>query len=139
MDYDEMYNKNVNMNYFFTNYPGSKLMVGKINLANAIARLSKKEYYTLVTYKEGESLPEQYVPYDGLSSEDGTLFATINPNVRVGYIVVKSGIQMISRLPDTEYGGPRYLLGPGPEEVNLYDLIQEQYDETIKKDSEIKM
>ena len=109
-------------------------MVGKINLNNAIARLSKDEYYTLVTYQEGEELPKQYIPLSGLSSEDGTLFATFNPDVRYLHnICVNGGIQMISRLPDSITGSPRYLLGPGPEIVSLEDLIMEQYNEYMKQ------
>ena len=127
MDYDKQYEDNVDRKWFFSDYPGNKLLVGKISLKNAMARMNKNEYYTLVTYNEGETLPEQYVPYEGLSSEDGTLFATINPNIRVSSICHNGGIQMVSRLGRPE-DSVRYLLGPGPEEVLLDDLIQEQYD-----------
>jgi hypothetical protein len=33
---------------------------------------------------------------------------------------------MISRLMDLEPGNPNYLLGPGPGEISLSDLINEQ-------------
>ena len=127
MDYDKIYEGNIDRKWFYSDYPGNKLVVGKISLKNAMARMNKNEYYALVTYNEGETLPEQYVAYDGLSSDDGTLFATINPDVHVSSICHNGGIQMISRLgrPDESI---RYLLGPGPEKVYLDDLIQEQYD-----------
>ena len=58
MDYDKIFEGDINRNFFYTNYPGNKLMAGKISLKNAIERLSKNEYYVLVSYSEGETLPE---------------------------------------------------------------------------------
>ena len=133
MDYDKIFEQNIDRKFFYTDYPGKKMMVGKISLNHAIARLSKGEYYTLVTYQEGEKLPKEYIPLNGLTSEDGTLFATFNPGIRYLHnICVNGGIQMISRLPDSKTGSPRYLLGPGPEIVTLEDLIMEQYNEYIQ-------
>jgi len=133
MDYDRIFENDLQRKFFYTDYPGAKMMVGKISLGNAVARLSKNEFYTLVTYNEGEVLPEQYIAVSELKSDDGTLFATINPNTRFNYICKDSGIQVISRLPDLEKSGPRYLLGPGPDTVELVDLINEQYNEYLNQ------
>ena len=128
MDYDKVFENNVDKAFFYTNYPGNKLVDGKISLENAVARMGKNEFYTLVTYNEGDVLPEQYIPYNQLSSDDGTLFATVNPNVRFYDICQNGGIQKISRVQDSEFGSPRYLLGTGPEIVELDDLINGQYE-----------
>jgi len=128
MDYDEIYKDDIDRKWFYSDYPGNKLVVGKIGLKNAMARMNKNEYYALVTYNEGETLPEYYVPYEGLTSDDGTLFATISSEIRIDDIYHNGKIQKVTGL-----GRPnesiRYLLGPGPETVYLDDLIQEQYDD----------
>ena len=71
------------------------------------------------------------MPLPALSDGGDTLFATVDidlyPNFRFHYICQKGGIQMVSRLQDIEPGNPNFLLGPGPEEVSLGDLIEEQY------------
>ena len=82
MDYDNIFKEDLNTKFFYTDRPGNKMVVGKISLENAKARLDKNEYYILVTYHEGETLPEQYIPLEMLRSNDGTLFATLNPNIR---------------------------------------------------------
>lgn len=129
IDYDEVFSDDLGKKFFYTNYPGNKMMEGKISLKNAIARSYVGEYYTLVTYREGDELPKQYTPLNGLTSEDGTLFATVNPNVtRMDYICRNGGIQMISRLSDETKGNPRYLLGPGPGEITLGDIVSKQYE-----------
>lgn len=133
MDYDEIFENDINRKFFYTDYPGNKMVVGKISLNNAIARLDKNEYYTFVTYQEGEILPKEYIPLNGLESNDGTLFATLNPKIRYIYdICMNGGIQRISRLMDSETGSPRYMLGPGPNEISLDELIISQYNEYIK-------
>lgn len=133
MDYDKIFENDIERKLLYTDYRGAKMMVGKISLENAVARLSKNEFYTLVTYNEGEILPEQYIAMSELKSDDGTLFATINPNRHFHYICKNGRIQMISRLPDLEKSGPRYLLGPGPDTVELVDLINEQYNEYLNQ------
>lgn len=133
MDYDKIFENDLDRKFFYTDYPGEKMVVGKISLSNAIARLSKNEHYTLVTYYEGDVLPEQYIPLDQLTSNDSTLFATLNPNMHLWYICKEDGgIQRISRLPDLSSGSPNYLLGPGPDTVSLEDLVMKQYNEYIK-------
>ena len=133
MDYDKVFAEDIERKFFYTDYDGAKMMVGRISLENAIARLSKREFYTLVTYYDGDLLPEQYVPLTGLKSEDGTLFATLNPNNRNMYNICRNGgIQRISRLMDAPSGSPRYLLGPGPDVVTLEELITEQYEQYVK-------
>ena len=135
MDYNSIFDKNIDQKFFYSDYPGSKLMVGNVSLKNAQARLDKSEYYVLVTYKDGEKLPQQYRPLDGLTSEDGTLFATVSNDVYTPYICRNGGIQLASRLPG--YGNSaEYLLGPGPETVLLDDLIEEQYEEYKKQHGE---
>ena len=134
MDYDKIFERDINTDFFYSNYSGRKMVVGKINLNNAIARLSKNEFYTLVTYNEGEVLPEQYIPLNNLTSDDGTLFATLNPNIRyINYICMNGGIQQISVLPQLNSGGPRYLLGPGPDIVTLEELIMSQYNKYMEE------
>ena len=133
MDYDKIFEQDIDRNFFYTNYPGKKLMAGKISLENAKARLSKNEYYAFVTYTENEILPQQYLPLSNLASDDGTLFATINRDVRyISHLCNNGGIQMISRLPDIEPGNPRYLLGPGPDKISLKDIILKEYEEYQK-------
>ena len=137
MDYDRIFEIDLDRKFFYTDYPGKKMMVGRISLKNAIARLSKNEYYTLVTYTEGEELPEQYIPLSGFTSDDGTLFATINPNTRFSDICRNGGIQRISRLFDLSPGNPNYLLGPGPDTVSLSDLVMEQYNKYNQEKTQI--
>ncbi len=128
MDYDKIFNEDINKEFFYTNYPGRKLMLGKISLENAKNRLSKNEYYAFVTYNEGEILPQEYVAINGLPSDDGMLFATVNPDInRISYICDNGKIQMISRLPDNEPGNPKYLLGSGPDEISQRDIVLKEY------------
>ena len=134
-DFDKIFEGDIERKFFFTDYPGDKMMVGKISLNNAKARMSKNEYYTLVTYTYGEELPERYMPLPGLESADGTLFATLNPNHHIWNICRDGGIQRISRLPDLENGSPNYLLGPGPNTIALYDMIMDQYAAVTGNDS----
>ena len=133
MDYDKIFGDDIRKKLLYTDYPGSKLMVGKISLKNALSRLDKHEYYVLVTYGENEKLPVQYVPLAGYENEEGDLFATINPDVHLDEICRDGGIQKITRLPDFGSNIPRYLLGPGPETVTLDDLIMEQYTLNYEK------
>jgi hypothetical protein len=133
MNYDRVFNNDLDRKFFYSDYPGRKLMVGSISLSNAIARLNNIEYYVLVTYKREENLPEQYIPLNSLISDDGTLFATLNPSIRyINYICQDGGIQTVSRLTDLDSGSPNYLLGPGPETVSLEDLIMKEYHDYIK-------
>lgn len=139
MDYDKIYEIDINQNYFYTNYPGNKLMVGKISLNYAIERLKKNEYYTLVAYTEGEELPKEYIPLKNLTNDNGILFATVNPNINFWDICRNGGIQRISQLArKTPSDSPRYLLGPGPDIVSLEDIIAEQYNKHYKLQQETK-
>ena len=126
-DYDKIFANDIERKFFFTDYPGDKMMVWKISLDNAKARMSKNEYYTLVTYTYGEELPERYLPLEGLQSADGTLFATVNPEYHIWNICRNGGIQRISRLQDLPNGSPNYLLGPGPDTISLFEMVEEQY------------
>ena len=140
MDYDKIFEQDIERKFFYTDYPGKKIVAGKISLENAIARLSKDEYYTLVTYCEGDMLPEQYLPLSNLASDDGTLFATLNPNERFFDMCRNGGIQRITRMNDLSSGSPNYLLGPGPDTVSLEELVMEQYNKYMaSKDSSVKM
>ena len=133
MDYDKIFDIDIDKNFFYSNFPGKKMVDGKISLKNAIARLNKGEYYTFVTYNEGDILPKEYVPLNGYESEYGTLFATLNPNITyIDNICRNGGIQLISRLNDLEPGNVRYLLGPGPATISLNSMVKAQYENYIK-------
>ena len=128
-DYDKIFDENPDYNFFYNapNYDGPKLVAGRVSLKNAIARLNKGEVYAIVKYHEGEELPEQYMPLENSNVNGGdTLSATIKPDLRLYDLCANDGIQRISRLRDDEFGSPRYLLGPGPDEVSLTDLIASQ-------------
>lgn len=128
-DYDKIFDENPDYDFFYNKagYDGPKLVAGRVSLKNAIARLNKGEVYTIVKYQEGEQLPEQYMPLENSNVNGGdTLFATIKPNLRLYDLCANGGIQTISRLSDDEFGSPRYLLGPGPDEVTLNELIASQ-------------
>lgn len=139
-NYDETFKSDSKRKFFYSDYVGPKLVNGKVNLANAKAREELDEYYALVTYQEGEELPKEYRTLTGLTSEDGELFATINLEnaPRMHYICKYSSIQMISRLNDAAPGNSRYLLGPGPDTVELLDLVMEQYDGYMKEKNSAK-
>ena len=132
MDYDKIFENDIDRKFFYTDYPGDKMMVGRISLKNAQARLDKNEYYTLVTYSEQETLPEQYIPLHDLPSEDGTKFATINPNIDLWNICRDGGIQRITKLFSSEY-----LLGPGPDKVSLTDIILDQYEKYTESKKQV--
>lgn len=140
MDYDRIFEQNIDMKFFYTDYPGKKIVDGRISLENAIARLSKDEYYTLVTYCEGDILPQQYLPIPTLTSDDGTLFATLNPDTLFYDICRNGGIQRISRMKDLSSGSPNYLLGPGPDTISLEEMVMEQYGKYMEsKESSVKI
>ena len=132
MNYNKLFDENPDTEFFYNapGYRGNKMVVGMVSLKNAIARLDKDEFYTLVTYKEGQELPKQYKNVL-LDSQDDTLFASYNPDeVRVSYICEDGGIQTVSRLADNEKGA-NYLLGPGPDEVSLNDLVIREYNKYL--------
>lgn len=139
-NYDETFKSDAKRKFFYSDYVGPKLVNGKVNLKNAKEREELDEYYVLVTYQEDDELPKAYRPLIGLTSEDGELFATINLEnaPRMHYICRDGGIQMISRLNDAAPGNYRYLLGPGPDTVELLDLVMEQYDGYMKSKSNQK-
>ena len=126
MNYDKIFDQDVDRNFFYNEpgFRGRKLIVGVISINNAVERLKKDEYYTLVTYMDGEKLPEEYVPLDE-RLESGDLLATVNPKLNMQDIVRNGGIQMISKLSN----GDEYLLGPGPDTFYLSEMVQSQVDE----------
>jgi hypothetical protein len=136
-NFNKIFDENPDAKFFYTDYPGTKLVDGWVSLKNAKARKDKDEFYALVTYHDGEELPEEYVPIKDYESEDGTLFATINPDYPFHFFDIcrNAGIQRITELPSREDEGPRYLLGPGPDEITLAELINTQYDRYMGKDS----
>ena len=136
-NYDKIFKNDSKRKFFYSDYKGPKLVNGKVNLENAKIRKELDEYYALVAYQEREELPKEYRPLTGLISEDGELFATINLEYapRMDYICRDSGIQMITRLNDAATGNYRYLLGPGPDTVELLDLVMEQYNGYIEDKS----
>ena len=136
MNFDKIYEEDINRKYFFTDYPGNKMMVGRISLEHAIERLKKQEYYVFLTYKEGETLPSEYIPLDNYKSEDGTLFATINPEILITNICSNGGIQRISRIDRPGSVNPEYLLGPGPNTITVLDLVDEVYKKYTEEKAE---
>ena len=147
-NYNKIYDSNPEIKHFYNNrgYEGKKLVAGTISLKNALVRMKEpfEEYYVLVTYKEGEQLPEGYIPISEYKSDNGTLFATINPDpfkLRIDDICNynnPSSIQRITRMdmgkrdwihgdPNELISIPDYLLGPGPNTVRLIDLIDSEY------------
>ena len=132
MNYDKIFDQDVDRNFFYNEpgFRGRKLIVGVISINNAVERLKKDEYYTLVTYMDGEKLPEEYVPLDE-RLESGDLLATVNPKLNMQDIVRNGGIQMISKLSN----GDEYLLGPGPD--TSHQKNEYIYYSTIKKTEEL--
>lgn len=129
MDYDDVFKDDITKKFFYSNYPGNKIVVGRISLNNAIARLNRDEYYVLVTYKEGEKLPKQYVPLNEFKPYNGILFATFDPNNRYTDICFNGNIKRITKLENSNMD---YLIEPGPDKFRITDLINEQYKEFIK-------
>ncbi len=135
MDFNSIFEEDINYKFFFQDYLGNKMMVGRVNLEYAIERLKMNEYYSLVMYKEGDELPSEYVPLPELKSDDGTLFATFNPKLSMNYICKNGGVQMISRISGPNAAFQTYLLGPGDEMVSTYDLINSIYEDYKKKNT----
>ena len=134
-DFDKVFDENPEQNYFY-NAPGYdkywKLVVGRVSLKHAIERLKKWEVYSVVKYHAGEELPEEYIPVETEDVKSGDiLFATLNPKFRVHYLCMNGGCIMTCRLPSG-----RYLLGPGPEEVEERDLIYSQLTDYEKVDQQ---
>ncbi len=131
MNYDDIFAKNGLDHEFYYNkgdYPKGIMVNGTISLANAKERLKRGEYYVLVTLHEGEILPPEYIFLKDVESVDDTFFATINPELNMrAYSKDLGNIQLISRLNDS-LEGPRYLLGPGPDTLDVSALINEQID-----------
>ena len=125
-NYDKVFDVDVNTDFFYNapGYYGTKLVVGVISLKNAIERLKKNEYYTLVKYNDGDELPSEYVPLN----VDGINLATVNPKLHMHNICRNNGIQMISKLSDDVY-----LLGPGPDKFSLSFVVNEQVKEYLKE------
>ena len=133
MNFNNIFKDDVNAEFFYSNYPGNKMVTGTIDLEYAIERLKKKEFYTLVTYKEGDELPEEYVPIK-MADNNGTLFATINPNILMQYICKNGGIQRAS-LISRPNANPVYLLGPGDDTISLFEIVNREYDNYIKQNT----
>ena len=134
-NYDKIFENDINKDFYFNapGYDGRKLMVGTINLSNAVERLKKDEYYTIVTYIDGETLPEEYVSLNE-RLDNGDLLATANPKKYLQYICKDSGsIQTISQLSNSDY-----LLGPGPDTFNLSELVEKQVAELKAEKSQDK-
>ena len=134
-NYDKIFENDINKDFYFNapGYDGKKLIVGSINLSNAVERLKKDEYYTIVTYVDGEILPEEYVSLNE-RLDNGDLLATAKPKKYLQYICKDSGsIQAISQLSNSDY-----LLGPGPDTFNLSELVEKQVAELKAEKSQDK-
>ena len=126
VNYDKVFEDNINKEFFF-NLPEygklNKIMSGYISLRNAKERLNKGEYYTLVSYIDGEKLPVEYIPY--ATSKNGDLLATFNPNLNMtAYCKDSSSIQKVSKITND-----RYMLGPGPDEISIFQILEGQENE----------
>ena len=131
MNYNEIFAKDINSEFFYNKegYPKKLLVNGYLDLDKAIKRLEKGEYYVLVGYHEGEKLPDCYLPLPNelidFELPEGTSLAIFNANEMVFAFCKNNSIQLISRLPDSAKGAS-YMLGPGPDEMYLEDLVSEQ-------------
>ena len=125
-NYDEVFKSDVNKEFYYNapGYRGNKLVDGVISINNAIERLKKDEYYSIVTYMDGEKLPEEYVPLDEVL-ENGDLLATFNPKLNMADLVRDGSIQMITKLSN----GDDYLLGPGPDTFSVSELVEKHVKE----------
>ncbi len=145
MNYDKIFEEDIDKTFFYneSSYPTRKLIDGFISLNNAEKRLfSKNEYYTLLHYQGEQDLPNGYIPLDddvvekmGFGSDEH--FATIDPNLTFEALCQNGGIQLISGLP-CEVGNARYLLGPGPDEITLSELVHGQLEEYKNEKSHLK-
>ena len=135
VNYDKLFEDNINKEFYFNapEYSGKKIMSGYISLSNAKERLNKDEYYTLVSYIDGEKLPDEYIPYTTL--KNGELLATFNPNLNMTeYCKDSNSIQKVSKLSND-----KYMLGPGPDEISIFQILEEQekeYKEMFNSDKE---
>ena len=131
MNYNEVFGEDINKDFYYNQegYPKSLLINGYISLDNAIKRLEKGEYYVLVEYPVGTTLPECYLPIEAdkidFELPDGLSLAVFNPEKLVFALCENNSIQLISKLPNS-LRGARYMRGQGPNEVFLEDLIEEQ-------------
>lgn len=123
MNFNDIFKDNPSREILFnkSNYPKGILMCGFIDLDLAKVRLEKGEYYTLVTYKNGQELPDCYRSLDAL--DDETLLASVKPSQYISGINLNGSIQMVTQLNFDEHDAC-YLLGPGPNTVQLLDLIE---------------
>lgn len=130
-NYDKVFEKDSNKESLYSpqDYPGNKLMVGYISLSNAMSRLQEGEFYTVVTYIDGEQLPKEYISLND-RLDNGCLVATVRPEIRLDYICDGVGsIQGISKMQDSEC-----LRGPGNETFNLMELVENNINELKQKE-----
>ena len=133
MNYDELYRSNPDVKFHYNGDKEPKLMVGRVSLENAINRLKFQEYYLLVTYNDFQELPKEYVPLNP-NLTNGSLLATLSPEVQIHNIVTGNKIQIVTRLNSNEY-----LLGPGPETFDVKEALRDQIDQyNIELDEEEK-
>lgn len=126
------FNKNTKLFYDFQN--ARKVLINGYNLLNnAMLRQTKGEYYILVKYQEGETLPKEYVPIDdeileyfGFDKQER--FATVNPEIYFTTLINDSRIKRITRLDGLDDKNVQYLIGKGPEVISTLDLIYEQLE-----------
>lgn len=118
-----------------------KVLINGYNLLNnAMLRQTQGEYYILVKYQEGDTLPEEYIPihdeileYFGFDKQER--FATVNPKIPFTILIDDSRVKRITRLDGLNDKNLLYLIGDGPEVISTLDLVSEQleaYKETNK-------
>ena len=130
-NYDKVFESNPNKESLYSpqDYPGNKLMVGCISLSNAMSRLQKGEFYTDVTYIDGEQLPKEYISLND-RLDNGCLVATVSPEIRLDYICDDVGsIQRISKMQGLEC-----FRGDESEPFNLKELVENNINELKRKE-----
>lgn len=126
------FNKDTKPFYDFQN--SRKILINGYNrLSNAMFRKTRGEYYILVKYQEGETLPEEYIPindeileYFGFDKQER--FATVNPKIYFTTLIDDSRIKKVTRLDGLNDENSQYLIGIGPEVISTLDLIYKQLE-----------
>ncbi len=127
MDYDEIFEKDTNQDFYYNNdiRTSNIFIKGYISLEKAKQHLKKREYYALVNFNEGEKLPEGYKCFTSL---DGEVYATPISDLSFDFLVDGYSLQSIYKINDD-----RYRLGSKGKDIYLLDLAYDQIDQYIEQ------